>query len=246
MIHNKYRCIIIDDEPKAIELLKSSLDELYSNIQVIETYTSWKPALERLRSNGFDLLFLDISMPQKTGFDLLKLVPDLKCEVIFVTAHSEHTMDAFEHGATGYVLKPVSDTLLTKAVDRALERIDLKRAVKEGAHNSKKPKIGIPGTKGTDYVDADDILYMEATNRYTAVVKKQGKLLSSYSIGKYKAMLENYSFCQVHRSFIVNINHVNRYEHSGIIVMTNGAEIPVSRQHKQDFLQQFEQRGETE
>jgi two-component system LytT family response regulator len=87
---------------------------------------------------------------------------------------------------------------------------------------------------------------MEATNRYTAVVKKQGKLLSSYSIGRYKALLENYSFCQVHRSFIVNLNHVSRYEHSGMIVMTNGAEIPISRQHKADFLQRFEQREKQE
>jgi two-component system LytT family response regulator len=246
-MHNtKYNCIIIDDEPKAIELLKTSLEELYTNINVIETFTSWKPALERLRSNGFDMLFLDISMPQKSGFDLLNLVPDLKCEVIFVTAHSEHTLDAFNHGATGYVMKPVSDVLLTKAVNRAIERIDLKRAAKESGTSSKKPKIGIPGTKGTDYIDADEILYMEATNRYTAVVKKQGKLLSSYSIGRYKALLENYSFCQVHRSFIVNLNHVNRYEHSGIIVMINGAEIPVSRQHKQDFLEKFEQRRQVE
>jgi two-component system LytT family response regulator len=246
MPNTKYNCIIIDDESKPIELLKSSLEELYTNIHVIETFTSWKPALERLRSNGFDLLFLDISMPQKSGFDLLNLVPDLKCEVIFVTAHSEHTLDAFNHGATGYILKPVSDVLLTKAVNRALERIDLKRAAKENGIGSKKTKIGIPGTKGTDYVDADDILYMEATNRYTTVVKKSGKLLSSYSIGRYKALLESYSFCQVHRSFIVNLNHVSRFEHSGVIVMINGAEIPVSRQHKQDFLQKFEQRGEVE
>jgi two-component system LytT family response regulator len=237
--NQKYTCVIIDDEPKAIELLRSSLSELFSNVVVLDTFTSWRAALERLQANGFDLLFLDISMPQKSGFDLLNLVPTLKCEVIFVTAHSEHTLDAFAHGASGYVLKPVSDSLLTKAVNKALERIDLKRAVKETHHV--KPKIGIPGTKGTDYIDVDDILYVEATNRYTTIMKKNDKLLSSYSIGRYKAILETYSFCQVHRSFIVNLNHIKRYENSGSIIMVNGAEIPVSRQHKEEFMQQFEQ-----
>ena len=244
---NRYTCVIVDDEPKAIELLKYSLNELYPNIAIIDTFTSWRQAAERLRANGFDILFLDISMPQKSGFDLLNLVPELKCEIIFVTAHSEHTLVAFNHGVTGYVLKPVSDMLLSKAVNKAIERIDYKRAAKNGITASPiKNKIGVPSTKGTDYIDVDDILYVEAVNRYTSLIKKDEKLLSSYSIGKYKTLLENYSFCQVHRSYIVNLNYIRRYENSGMITMINGVQIPISKQHKDDFQRMFEKRNEEE
>lgn len=240
MTNAKYNCVIVDDEPKAIELLKDSIHELYTNVCVVGSYTTWRTALDALRANGFDILFLDISMPQKNGMDLLELVPGLKCEIIFVTAYSEHAVDAFNVGATGYVLKPINDSLLIKAVDKAIERIDNKKtAAAKPQAAAVMNKIGIPSTRGTDYVNVDDILYLEATNRYTSVVKKNEKLLSSYSIGKYKTLLENYTFCQVHRSYIVNLNYITRYEHSGIITMANGMTIPVSKQHKDEFQQAF-------
>ncbi len=240
MIENRYTCIIVDDEPKAIALLKDSLDELYNNIQITGTYNSWKPALQAMKNNVADIVFLDISMPQKNGMDLLALVPGLQSEVIFVTAYSEHALDAFNFGATGYVLKPINDTLLYKTVNKALERVNNKR-IASGmlVSYTAKSKIGIPSQKGVDYVDVDDILYLEAVNRYTSVVKLHEKLLSSYSIGKYRPMLDGQNFCQVHRSYIINIKFVRRYEHPGTVYMSNGVAIPISRQHRDDFHRMF-------
>ncbi len=237
MINMKYKCLIIDDEPKAIELLKDSITELYENIEVVATFNDWKPALQALKSNTADMVFLDISMPQKNGMDLLALVPDLKSEVIFVTAHSEHAIDAFGFGATGYVLKPINDTLLYKTINKAIERINHKIAAAAGAsvQSQNNNKIGIPSQKGIDYIDVNDILYLESINRYTSVVLANDKLLSSYSIGKYRPMLDGFSFCQVHRSFIVNLKHVKRYEHPGTLHMSNGVAIPVSRQNKDEL-----------
>lgn len=241
---NKYKCIIVDDEPKAVELLQDSINELYENIEITASYNNWKPALQAMKTNECDIVFLDISMPQKNGMDLLALVPELKSEIIFVTAHSEHALDAFGFGATGYVLKPINDTLLYKTINKAIERINHKRAAQSGitiqaSHNN---KIGIPSQKGIDYVDVDDILYFEAVNRYTSVVKSNEKLLSSYSIGKYRPMLDGFSFCQVHRSFIVNLKHVKRYEHPGTLHMTNGVTIPVSRQNKDELNKMMSER----
>lgn len=237
MINNIYKCIIVDDEPKAVELLQDSIAELYGNVEVVASYNNWKPALQAMKTQDYDIVFLDISMPQKNGMDLLALVPDLKSEVIFVTAHSEHAIDAFNFGATGYVLKPINDTLLYKTINKAIERINHKRAAVSGvtiqpSHNN---KIGIPSQKGVDYIDVNDILYLESINRYTSVVLTNDKLLSSYSIGKYRPMLDGFSFCQVHRSFIVNLKHVKRYEHPGTLHMSNGVMIPVSRQNKDEL-----------
>ncbi|MBL7682801.1 MAG: response regulator transcription factor [Flavipsychrobacter sp.] len=244
MINNKYTCIVIDDEPKAIELLRDSIEELYDNIEVAGTHTNWKTALHDIKLNHYDIVFLDISMPQKNGMDLLALAPEMKSEVIFVTAHSEHAVDAFGFGAAGYILKPINDTLLYKTVNKAIERIDNKRAAENSQPvASAKARIGIPSQKGIDYVDINDILYLEAVNRYTCVVKSDEKLLSSYSIGKYRPLLDGHSFCQVHRSYIINLQYVKRYEHPGAVYMTNGMMIPVSRQHKDDFHRMFNERG---
>ena len=244
MNNNHYRCIIVDDEPKAVELLQDSIEELYSNVQVVESYNDWKSALQAMKANEYDIVFLDISMPQKNGMDLLALLPELKSEVVFVTAHSEHAIDAFNFGATGYILKPINDTLLYKTINKAIERINHKRAAASGVtiqpmHSN---KIGIPSQKGVDYIDVNDILYLESINRYTSVVLKNDKLLSSYSIGKYRPMLDDYSFCQVHRSFIVNLSHVKRYEHPGNLHMSNGIIIPVSRQHKDELARMMNEK----
>lgn len=241
MLNGKYTCVIIDDEPKAIELLQDTITELYNNITVIGTYTRWKDGLDAMKQNAFDILFLDISMPQKNGIDLLTLVPELKSEIIFVTAHAEHAIEAFGFGATGYVLKPINEIILSKTINKAIERIDYKKVAGAKTNTaSVKHKIGVPSRFGTDYVNVEDILYLEAVNRYTNIIKKNEKLLSSYSIGKYKSALENHSFCQVHRSYIVNLNYITRHENSGMIAMTNGAKIPLSKQHRDEFLEVFQ------
>ena len=84
MINSTYKCIIVDDEPKAVELLQDSITELYGNVEVVASYNNWKPALQAMKTQDYDIVFLDISMPQKNGMDLLALVPELKSEVIFV------------------------------------------------------------------------------------------------------------------------------------------------------------------
>jgi two-component system, LytTR family, response regulator len=240
-MNNKYTCIIVDDEPKAIELLSDSIHDLFGNLEIISTHTSWKTAITDIRSKEFDLLFLDISMPQKNGIDLLALVPELKSEVIFVTAYSEYAMDAFNHFAAGYILKPVKDDVLVKTVTKILERISYKKLVQSKKHNADiKPLIGIPNNNGLDYLNCDEILYLEATSRYTRAVTSQKEIISSYSIGKFKELTDPYPFfLQVHRSFIINLNHVKRYERQGVIIMANGHEVSVSKNMREEFLHTF-------
>ena len=89
-----YQCIIIDDEQDAIELLANRIEELYENIEIVATIGNWKTALHTLRNKVVDIVFLDISMPEKSGFDLLQLLPELKTEIIFVTAHDNFALRA--------------------------------------------------------------------------------------------------------------------------------------------------------
>lgn len=241
----KIKCIIIDDEPKAIELLSASILELYPDMEITNTFTTWTTAINALRNVDFDILFTDISMPGKNGMDILRLVPEIKFEIIFITAHAEYALDAFKFPVAGYVLKPVEDEELISAIDKAIDRVRTKKMARDNRFSAeqKRPsleiKIGIPNNKGIDYVNIRDIIYFETFNKCTRVVTNDQELISSYNIGKFKEMLDDQSFYQVHRSFIVNLNFVRRYESAGYAIMSNDKEVPVSKNEKEDFLKFF-------
>lgn len=239
---NNISCIITDDEPKMVELLADTLTELYPEIEIKGKYTTWKQALSGIRAHNVDILFLDISMPEKTGFDLLELIPNLSAEVIFVTAHTEFAVEAFNFDVCGYVLKPINDKALLKAVDRAIARTLLKRKA-AGNNETKDIKIGIPDDGGIRYVNINDIIYCESQNRYTRVVTTAGEITSSYNLGRYQETLTQDFFYQIHRSYIINLNHVSRYDTTGFAIMDNGTEIPVSKTHREVFLQMFHRVG---
>lgn len=237
----QYQCIIIDDEQDAIELLTNRIQELYDNMEIVAVADNWKAALRTLRSQPADIVFFDISMPEKSGFDLLELMPDLKTEIIFVTAHDNFALRAFSVSATGYVLKPIEDAELCAAINTALRRIDNRKAAQNNTNTNPpvlnvSPKIRIPNNSNFDYVNINDIIYLESVNKCTIVVTEKGKYTSTTNLGTYKYLTDEFSFFQVHRSFIINLNFVMRYESSGLLIMKDKTEIPISRNIKQDFL----------
>lgn len=233
-------CIIIDDEHHAIGLLAARLKNFYSNIEIVGTYTTWIDGLEAIRENRADLVFLDISIEDKSGMDILRLVPIIDSEIIFVTAYAQYALDAFKFAASGYIIKPVGDVELNNAVNKAIDRIQNKKlARRSSADIHKHAKIGIPSGKGVNYYNIDDILYFEAINNYTRMVLQNGEFTSSYNIGKINTILKDMPFYHLHRSYIVNVNYVIRYEGAGIVIMTNQQEIPVSRNSKEGFLKLF-------
>jgi len=236
----EYKCVIIDDEPKAIEVLENRINLLFPNIEVTGKYTDWKKGLEILRTTKPDLVFLDISMPEKSGIDIVKLFPVLPFQLIFVTAHSEFALDAIKFSAAGYVLKPIDDFELSFAVNKALERINIsKTPASSSSKKSDTVKIGIPSLKGIDYLNMDEILYLESVNKYTKVVTKEYSIISSYNLAEFKKIIDDKHFFQVHRSYIVNLYHIKRYEPSGVLTMDDNMEIPVSKHIKSEFVLAF-------
>lgn|SRR5690606_7613781 len=239
---NSYQYIIIDDEAKAIKMLNNAITRLYDNLEIKGSFNHWEPALEALKNGGLDIAFVDISMPHKNGFSLLEMVPDLSCEIIFVTAHEEYALKAFKYSPVGYVLKPVNDNRLKAAIDKAIVHVQNKRAA--AAHTgsagiSTNNKLGIRNNHGLDYVSMNDIIFFEANARYTRVVTKANSYLSSWNIGKFRQMVEGKHFYPVHRSYIVNTDKIIRYVSGGVVVMEDGHEIPVSKNTREDFLNLF-------
>jgi two-component system LytT family response regulator len=225
----------------SIELLRSRLKLLFPDITVAGTFSSWESGLEAVKSLKFDILFLDISMPEKTGIDFLKLLPEVNFQVIFITAHSDHAIQAIKFSPSGYVLKPIDDLELSFAVNKALDNI--RKAGRDSSAilvaTDNKPKIGVPNVKGVDYLNADDILYFESVNKYTKVVTKEFSIMSSYNLGEFKKIIDEDLFFQAHRSYIINMNKIKRYETSGMLIMDDNMQIPVSKNSKTDFLEKF-------
>jgi two-component system LytT family response regulator len=246
MQSRNYKCAIVDDEQDAIDLLASRIERLYSNLDVADTYTSWTDALQALRNNYYDILFLDISMPEKSGFDLLKLLPGLESEIIFVTAHDHYALKAFSFSATGYILKPIDDNDLSIAVNKAIDHLTNKALARKQASTAytagslhSTDKVRIPNNNGIDYVNVNDIIYLESLNKCTMVVTSKSRYTSSANIGAFRYLTDDFAFFQVHRSFIINLSCVVRYESTGVVVMQDKTEIPIARNIRQEFLQLF-------
>lgn len=236
-MQNNLNCIIVDDEVKTGQLLADMILQLYPDFNLVGVYTTWETALNSIRTNKPHVLFLDISMPEKTGFELLELMPELKSEIIFVTAHSEFAVDAFNYDVCDYIVKPVSHKKLLKGVTRAIKRLEdkgmLAQEEEPALYNT---KIGVPDLSGVKYVNVDDVIYVESVNGCVKVVLKDSSITSSYHLNRFYEVLDRRYFLQVHRSYIVNVNHVERYDSSGLIVMDNDDSIPISRNHKEEFL----------
>lgn len=228
-----YTAIIIDDETTAAALLQLSLQALFPDIDVQHICYNWKEALHALQQQRFDFVFLDIDMPGKSGIDLVRLLPQQQGRIIFVTAYEEYTMDAFKCHASGYLLKPLEDTALYALVSKLLQDIPAIPA-------QDKRMLGIPGSKGIDYIHTGDILYLQAEHKCTRVALKHRILYSSYNLGRFRDFLPAVPFFQVHRSYIINLQAVQRYlPEQAILVMNDNAEIPVARSAKELLLQQF-------
>jgi len=238
---NKITCIIVDDEPKAIEQIEDLLTDLYNNVEIVGKFTSWKDAFETLKTTSIDIILLDIQMPGKTGIAMLKLLPALQGEIIFITADATYALEAYNLHASGYILKPIEDALFKANMDKAIERVWNKaRASKHESITAGHDRIGVPNDEGIEYINVSEILYLEATAGYTKIKMTNMELLSSYSIGRFKNFLDANIFFQLHRSFIVNLNYVHQYKNIGVVVMTDASEIPVSRSQKEEFLKLFD------
>ncbi len=236
-----YSCVIIDDEALSIQLLDARIKHLNPYINITNHYTHWEDALLGLRNNEPDIIFIDVVMPEKTGIELLQLLPRLQSEIIFTTAHQEYAVKAFSFSASGYLLKPIDDDALKKTLDLAVIRVWNKKCANQASTVPKinKSRIGIPNNNAIDFINIEDIIYFEAQNKYTSIVTHKTRLLSSYGMNKFFSVLEGHSFYQVHRSYIVNLKCIDRYESNGLITLCDKTQIPVARSERKNFLNFF-------
>ena len=244
---NKIKAILVDDEPRGLSSLQRLLQFNCPEVEVIAVCQDAVEAKEKIELLHPQLVFLDIAMPRKTGFDLLKELSPVTFEIIFVTAHEKFMLQAFRFSAVDYLLKPVEDDLLREAVKRAIKRIDEKtgaphlETLLQNIYNKEGPqkmRLCIPSVKGYQVVNLSDIIYFEASGNYTNIHFAGKPLIcSSKLIHEYESLLEDSGFVRIHKSFLVNMQHVNEYQRGegGQVILSNGDVAEVSRR-KKDLL----------
>jgi len=239
------KAIIIDDEPKSCKLLQLLIEEVDTNIQVVETFTDPAIALKKIPALDVNLIFLDVEMPGMSGFDFVKALGDTDHLIVFVTGYDKYALQALKIAAIGYVLKPIDTAELENVLVEVHKRFNQNKEVNHNKillenlslQNAMFKKIGIPTAKGIDFVKMKEIIYCEGTEKYTEVHLDSNKpILSSYNIGEFAKIIQDAGFFHVHRSYIVNLSKVKQYQKDGTLIMDNGAALPVARRRKDDFL----------
>lgn len=240
--------ILIDDEPRGLNSLQKLLQLNCSDVEIVATCSNVDGAVERINELNPDLVFLDIAMPIKSGFDLLREFEEIQFEVIFVTAHNKFMIEAFHFSAIDYLLKPVDDDLLIDAVKRAKKRIIEKtgsKNIETFLHNIQQRqspqnmKLCIPSLKGFQVVELNEILYAEAAGNYTNFYfANHHSICTSKPIHEYEELLEDAGFIRIHKSHLINLLHVKEYVkgEGGSVILSNGKEMEVARRKKDTFL----------
>ncbi|SHF91792.1 LytR/AlgR family response regulator transcription factor [Dysgonomonas macrotermitis] len=233
----KLRCVIIDDEPLAIDLLKSYVVQT-PFLELVGTYENPLSALETVRSGSVDLLYLDINMPQITGIEFSKTLPP-STRVIFTTAYDQYAVEGFRLNALDYLLKPISYSEFLQASDKAMEWFRLTQAdkVKQSGATGSQSSIFVKSGYRMEKIDFDKILYIENQKDYVkfhldGISEPVSSLMSMQSLDE---KLPSQQFMRVHRSFIVNLEKVKTIERNCIVF---GKEyIPVSDSYKDRFME---------
>ena len=226
---DKIRALIVDDEPQARDTLKLMLEQYCPRVEVIAEAGTVDSAFMEVNNWQPELVFLDINIGDKTGFDFLGRIRNRTFQLIFTTAHSEFGVKAIKEQAMDYLVKPID-------IDELIEAVGKFRKVEiEGNSNGQRQdNLLIPTANGHEVIKSNDILYLEADNNYTVIHKDYGeKVIASKTLKVIEELL-NQDFCRVHRSFIVNLSKVKAIGkgRSGNVTLVDDTEVLLSRDKK--------------
>jgi two-component system LytT family response regulator len=246
------RAVLIDDEIRLLNSLQTMLKRNCPQLEVVAICRSADEALIKIKETNPDLVFLDIAMPGKDGFALLNEIGDIRFRIIFVSAHDEYSLRAFKFSAVDYLLKPVAEDELVAAVKKAEQTIfqeqTLRKSVEALMHNLKpqtntqEKKLCLVTLAGFHVVSLSDIVYCEAEGPYTNFYfEKDKRICVSRPLVDFELLLCDDNFLRVHKSFLINLYHTREYRRGegGVVIMSNDAEIYVSRRKKDIFLEKI-------
>ncbi len=244
------KAILVDDEVHCLDTLSILLQEYCPQVQILERCRSVDAALQAIKKWNPQLVFLDIEMPGKNGFELLEQFNEIPFSVIFTTSYDQYAIKALHFSALDYLLKPIDSKELIASVLKVQAQKQLPTAeqfqmlLTQVQHKeSGFKKIAVPTSEGFELVPVEQILRCEADDNYTHIfLKNKSKIIACRTLKEVEEQLHDFSFfIRVHHSYIVNLNEVTKYVRGegGYVIMSDGSTVNVSRSRKDALLKYF-------
>ena len=242
--------LIIEDNDSAKNILKTLIHSFCPDLAIVGEAKSMAEGLELIQEINPELVFLDIEMPDGTGFEILRQVNNVNFKVIFTTAHEKYALQAIKFSALDYLLKPIDPEELAQAVQKAREEIQkdisgikIKTLLRNIDSNNHKSKTIILKDKyGIQLVNIEDIIRMEAMGSYTQFfIKDQSPLLTSKVLKEYEALLPNSQFFRCHQSHLINMDYLQRYDkrEGDMLIMRGGSKVPLAIRKREILLEKI-------
>lgn len=240
------RAIIIDDEKTSCDTLAGLLIRYCENVTIVAMADGYKSGIKAIHEHKPDVVFLDIQMPDGSGFQVLEDVNEVNFDVIFTTAYDQYAIKAIKYSALDYLLKPIIPSDLVNA----LQKVEQKRNVSDMSSNIKvlleniktkstSKKIVLSTSEKIHVVETDDIVRCESDDYYTRFFFKDGKtLLISKTLKETEQLLGDLDFLRPHKSHLVNIKYIKGFlkNDGGSILLSDGSKVPVSRRKKEKVI----------
>lgn len=226
------KCIIVEDQQPAQRILKKYISEL-GTLTLVGTFGDAIQAMEFLKKEEIDLIFLDINLPKLSGISFLKSLTS-RPQIIFTTAYSEYAMDGYELDVVDYLLKPFSFERFVKAVGK------VRTITSPSAEPESQPKREHFIKIGYEHIRIafEDILYLAADGDYCKVCLANKKHLSSEPLKKWLELLDKNDFYRTHKSYVVNIHKISKLS-GNQVHLVDGNVIPIGRTYRDEFLGKF-------
>ncbi|MBL87245.1 MAG: DNA-binding response regulator [Winogradskyella sp.] len=240
------KTILIDDESKALDSLAWELENFCDQIEVLDKFTEPNKALDFIKHNHIDCIFLDIEMPTMDGFQFLNKIESKDFAVIITTAYDEYAIKAIKAQAIDYLLKPVDIDDLTIAIEKVRNQIEnnnlisdkLERILENYSKQVSDKKITVNTDGKLIFLNISDIVFAESDGNYsTFYLSNSKKILLTKKLKEVNQILPDNHFFRIHNSYIVNLDKINEYVKSdGYVVLEGNHKIPISRMKRKEFL----------
>ncbi|MEJ7780766.1 MAG: LytTR family DNA-binding domain-containing protein [Daejeonella sp.] len=235
------RCLVVDDEPLALDILEDYISKV-PFLSLVKTTTSAIEGLSLVQSDAIDLVFLDVQMPELTGIQFLKIING-KCDVILTTAYSQYALDGYDLDVVDYLLKPIAFDRFYKAAQKVLQN---------SGNGHQAPQEQIPASNSHDFIFVktehkiqkiyvDDILYIEGLKDYISIFTKTERIITLQNMKKMEESLPAKSFIRVHKSYIIAIGKIESIERSRIQI--GEKIIPIGDTYREYFFKQIEDKN---
>ncbi len=243
----KLKTLIVDDEHNAVDFISSIIGEYCPELEVAGRAYDVNEGVSLINEKKPDLVFLDVEMPNGTGFDLLSQFPEKNFDVVFITAFNHYAIKAIKFSAVDYILKPVNISEFIEAVKKVIQKRsgdnshnnESLKVLMENLRSASPSRLAIPTADGMEYLNPKEIIRIEADRSYSwFYLTGNRKILVSRHLKEFQDLLSDRSFFRSHNSHLINLKYVRKFirREGGYIEMQDGEQIPISRNRKDLFI----------